>query len=283
MKIFDCFSFFNEIELLKIRIELLYPHVDHFVICEANITHSGLPKPYCYENSSSEFSRWDDKIIYLKYEPDVTGIHFEDSYHQFNSNSAPWKVERGQRDYLWNYLSKQAAEDVAIVSDADEIWNPSLAEALYSSIKAEFGSLEMQNHYYFLNCLGIGKFNSKWSSSYFAKIGYLMSNPNLSQIRESLAHNHYSNNFVVENAGWHFSYLGGSKKVRHKIESFAHQELNFEEIKNLERLENCINLGIDYLHRDGHSYAFLPIERYPKKLAELMKENPGLCKNNLII
>jgi len=283
MKIFDCFPFFNEIELLKIRLELLYPHVDHFVICEANITHSGFSKPYYYENSLAEFTQYADKIIYLKYEPNIEWINFDDSYPQFNSNSAPWIIERGQRDYLWTYLQHQSAEDMAIVSDADEIWNPSLTSALISTIKAEFGRLVMYNHYYFLNCIGIGKFNSKWGASYFAKIAYLMNNPQLSQIRESLlAHNPNSNNFTVENAGWHFSYLGGSKKIRQKIESFAHQELNLEEIKNLERLENCVNLGIDYLNRDGHAWAFLPIERYPKKLSELMRRNPDLCKHNLI-
>jgi len=282
MKIFDCFTFFNEIELLKIRLELLYPYVDHFVICESNITHAGRSKPYWYEYKSAEFSQYADKITYLKYEPDITTLSFDEKYLQFNSNSAPWKIERGQRDYLWSYLKNQAAEDVAIVSDADEIWNPNLADALHSKPNIKFGSLQMLNHYYFLNCIGIGSLNSKWSSSYFARISYLLNNSGLSEIRESLAHKLDSNTFIVENAGWHFSYLGGASKIKQKIESFAHQELNIDEIKNLEHLENCINLGVDYLGRSDHGWAFVPIDRYPKKLSELMRKNPKLCKQSLI-
>jgi len=41
MKIYDYFTFFNEIDLLKIRLEYLYDYVDKFVISESNLTFSG--------------------------------------------------------------------------------------------------------------------------------------------------------------------------------------------------------------------------------------------------
>ena len=34
MKIVDCFPYFNEKELLELRINLLYDHVDKFIISE---------------------------------------------------------------------------------------------------------------------------------------------------------------------------------------------------------------------------------------------------------
>lgn len=40
MKIYDCFTFFNEFELLELRLETLYDAVDYFVIVEANKTHN---------------------------------------------------------------------------------------------------------------------------------------------------------------------------------------------------------------------------------------------------
>lgn len=39
MKIFDCFTFFNELELLELRLKILSPYVDYFVLVESNITH----------------------------------------------------------------------------------------------------------------------------------------------------------------------------------------------------------------------------------------------------
>ena len=43
-KIYDCFKFYNELDLLEIRLNELDPHVDFFVIVEATKTHSGKKK-----------------------------------------------------------------------------------------------------------------------------------------------------------------------------------------------------------------------------------------------
>jgi hypothetical protein len=37
MKIYDCFTFYNELDLLELRLEELYDHVDHFVLVEASM------------------------------------------------------------------------------------------------------------------------------------------------------------------------------------------------------------------------------------------------------
>jgi beta-1,4-mannosyl-glycoprotein beta-1,4-N-acetylglucosaminyltransferase len=55
MKIIDAFTFFNEIDILKIRLNLLYEKVDYFLICEANITHSGYKKPYYFLENKKNF------------------------------------------------------------------------------------------------------------------------------------------------------------------------------------------------------------------------------------
>ena len=56
MKIIDAFPFFNEIEILKIRLSMLYDKVDTFVICESNITHSGIHKPYNFLEFKNELT-----------------------------------------------------------------------------------------------------------------------------------------------------------------------------------------------------------------------------------
>ena len=44
MKIVDCFIFYNEIDLLNYRLNLLYDIVDYFIIVEATKTHMGNSK-----------------------------------------------------------------------------------------------------------------------------------------------------------------------------------------------------------------------------------------------
>ncbi|MBK6633151.1 MAG: hypothetical protein IPG38_01480 [Chitinophagaceae bacterium] len=46
MRVFDCFTFFNELDLLEFRLKFLNDHVDFFVIAESNLTFNGKSKPW---------------------------------------------------------------------------------------------------------------------------------------------------------------------------------------------------------------------------------------------
>ena len=50
--IYDCFPFFNEIDLLKIRLNTLDGVVDKFVIYESQYTFSGNIKEFYFEEST---------------------------------------------------------------------------------------------------------------------------------------------------------------------------------------------------------------------------------------
>jgi len=77
MKIIDAFTFFNEVDLLKIRLELLYPQVDRFLICESNLTHSGHEKKYNYLIHEKEFEKWKDKITYIQFEQEIKNLEIK--------------------------------------------------------------------------------------------------------------------------------------------------------------------------------------------------------------
>ena len=57
----DAFQFFNEKELVDLRIKYLEEIVDHFVVVEADITHQGKKKdwnfPNILKNELKEFSK----------------------------------------------------------------------------------------------------------------------------------------------------------------------------------------------------------------------------------
>ncbi len=273
MKIIDAFTFFNELDLLKIRLELLYNYVDTFVICESNITHAGKNKKYHFLENQEQFKKWEDKIVLLKYEPNVTAYDFSRLDNLENPKSAAWKVETGQRNHLSTYLSLQNSEDIAFICDVDEIWQPNLAKSLREKeISLESARLEMSLHSYFLNCRGIGNENSRWLHPFYSKIALIKQDGDLSKKRV------YENMPFIANAGWHFSYLGGAQKVSEKIDAFAHQETNTTEINDLKHLERCINLGIDHLNRQDHTWEFVSLDGYPEELRNEMIKFPYLIK-----
>jgi beta-1,4-mannosyl-glycoprotein beta-1,4-N-acetylglucosaminyltransferase len=51
MKVTDSFIFFNELDILEIRLNTLDPYVDYFIIVESSVTHTGNPKPYYFEEN----------------------------------------------------------------------------------------------------------------------------------------------------------------------------------------------------------------------------------------
>ena len=120
MKIFDCFTFYNELDLLEIRLEELYNTVDYFVIVEANQTFTNRPKPYNFEQAHVRYSKYMDKIIYVKVD-DMPG------------SANPWDNETHQRNAIARGLVYAERDDIVIVSDADEIPRPSAIAQLRNS------------------------------------------------------------------------------------------------------------------------------------------------------
>src|SRR4051812_42655934 len=60
----DACIFCNEVDLLTIRLEELWEHVDYFVVIESNVTHSGQAKPLFFIEHQARFKLYSDKLIY---------------------------------------------------------------------------------------------------------------------------------------------------------------------------------------------------------------------------
>ena len=59
----DSFLFFQELDLLEIRLEYLYPIVDKFIIVEARQSFTGQIKGFIFEKNIKRYKKYSDKII----------------------------------------------------------------------------------------------------------------------------------------------------------------------------------------------------------------------------
>ena len=151
-KIFDCFIFNNEINLLKIRFNILNNYVDYFVICESNFDHNRKIKKINFNINS--FSTFKKKIIYIKItEPP-------------QSNN-PWINQSNQRNALINGIKKANPEDYIIYSDVDEIPNP-LTIKEFTNSRYKFGIFMQFLFYYKINLLSKITYNN-WEGSRICK------------------------------------------------------------------------------------------------------------------
>ncbi|MGQ0738909.1 MAG: hypothetical protein ACT4OJ_07625 [Bacteroidota bacterium] len=275
MKIFDCFTFFNELDLLELRLKLLDRYVDHFVIAESNITHSGKPKPYHFEEVKERFNPWQGKIIYIPVRQSAVGLVFEEQ-NSYNPGSAAWKLENGQRNALLDAASSMKDDDLVLLSDLDEIPDPAAIKKAAAANKPVAFSLLF--HYYFLNCQNTGE--SRWWKGCIASTA--------KQFRETGPQGLRDKRDVypsMNSAGWHFSFLGGVEKIRQKLQAFAHTEFNKEEFINEEHIKEALSKGEDILKRAGVSFRYVPLSYYPAALQKVMKQYPRLVhpqKKNLL-
>ena len=231
-KIYDCFMFNNEIDLLNIRLNILNQYVDYFVIIESAETHSGIKKKL--EFDIEKFSEFRNKIIY--------GV-----IEKFPENFSAWEKENYQRNYIAQFLNKADDDDFIIISDLDEI--PNLENINLENVNEKIIIFQQRLFFYKLN---FGELIPSWHGSRCIKKKNLRNPQWLRNLKTFKKYKffrldkiyfstNYEHNFrVIENGGWHFTWMGDIKFIKNKLKSFAHTELNKLEINNDEFLGNCI-------------------------------------------
>ena len=246
MKIYDCFTFFNEFDLLELRLRELYDHVDHFVLVEANRTFQNDVKPMYYADSE-RFDQWKDKIIYVP----VTDMP---------QDTDPWGRERYQRDAILRGLPAAESDDIIMIGDVDEIPRPETVKKLRTSRASVWGFRMPLFNFKYNYMMVTQDLYTVWSGA--VRKQTLSSAEDFRRMRHvlhSFALNHSDGNLeIIEHAGWHFTYLGTSDFARTKIQSFAHSETNDPAILDQLDIEDSIRKGTGII-RTNHDYLFATV------------------------
>lgn len=241
MKIFDTFLFFNELDLLEIRLNILDPYVDYFVITEAAVTFSGKPKPLYYQENKSRYKDFEKKIIYNRI--DYTPNDFSDwippnQYFTDRNISFPHKHgglplkrlnvscqrEVYQRDSIIIPLLKIATDnDIILSSDLDEIPNPKMLLNIDAFVKDN--SLYHVNQRWYIYYLNVFC-DREWFGTRACRFSYLR-NSSVDLIRYHTEDRKQQRGEIVENGGWHFSFLGGAKRVKEKLDALASRRSSY--------------------------------------------------------
>jgi beta-1,4-mannosyl-glycoprotein beta-1,4-N-acetylglucosaminyltransferase len=235
-KIVDCFTFFNELDLLEFRLTELDPYVDYFVIVESTKTFTGKPKPLYYNLNKFKFKKWEDKIVHkIVYDmptemlqeeidklvdlPEIRDIH--------------WVREHHQRRQIGKVLEKMNLdyEDIVLVSDLDEI--PDLRKLSEFSNLLKYGPVVMKQDWYIWNLNNLK--NSDWRGSSAFYYSHYINNKDVFQKIRNLRWDDRTEFSVVHN-GWHFSWFGNQEFIKQKMFSFAHTETANDFFKNKDNI-----------------------------------------------
>jgi beta-1,4-mannosyl-glycoprotein beta-1,4-N-acetylglucosaminyltransferase len=256
MSLYDCFTFYNELTLLRLRLETLGPHVDRFVLVEATQTFSGKPKPLVFDANRSLFTPWLDRIEHIVVDDLPEG-------------GDAWARETHQRNAIARGLTTARPHDIIMVSDVDEIPAPDALRSISHQKPTLFG---MRMFYYFFNLelIHTRAYVAAAKASAFtanAWVGtkttpfHLFKSAQALRMTKARTYPWYridrKNPIILESAGWHFSYLAQISGIMEKIANFSHQELNIAKINNAGNIEREIRRLIA-----GEELSFGAVGRY---------------------
>lgn len=268
--LFDCFLYFNEKELLELRVNMLKDIVDGFIITDANRTFKGDPKPFTCIETIRELGLPEEMIQVLHVElPSPEDI------------PDPWVRERAQRDALGVGMRMTPPDSVFFFSDVDEIPKPDALLQAVELAKEDPSRCVRLSMPMFYGRADLRVVNpdgdpmqapNNWTCGTVVLYEHLNETP--SQIRSN------PNGIVVGDcdAGWHFSWMGSADRLKTKITSFSHC---YDDIPNsvapaysqemMEHLDNYVPAAgsTDPLGRTDHVLVPYPHELLPVELFKL--------------
>lgn len=275
--IYDCFTFFNELELLDLRLHELAGVVDKFVLVEATQTHTNQPKPLHYHANRERFRAFHDKIIHIIVD-------------DMPVSNDPWILENFQRNCIARGLADCRPDDFVLVSDLDEIPRASTVEKMRCEIpfnenpfpRAAHAFLNSRLFKYIFHRRGLRRqlrkhhpFVWKFEQEFYrhfmncrslqpaSSFGTRMLRFRDFSCAEELRHSGYK---IVKDGGWHFSWMGGVQRIQEKLAAYAHQERNQPQIAATGNIERSLQDGKVFFDPERR-LEFVPVDdSFPKYL-----------------
>ena len=230
MKIYDCFMYFDEDVILDLRLNILNPFIDYFVIVESTFNHKGEKRKLKFD--MNKYKKFENKIIYLIFDEEPSGI--EKVFDTDNEGEVSRKLilnaasrENGQRNFISKGLERANEKDLILISDVDEI--PNLEKIDWNTLKNQILLFKQDMFYYKLN---LRLPDLIWSGSKACRKKYLKSPQWLRNVKDKkysffrldtlFSEKKYINIKFINNGGWHFSNIKTAAEIEYKLKSYLH-------------------------------------------------------------
>lgn len=261
MKIYDLFMYSGEQEILDIRLNSLYPHVDFFCIGSSQFSHSGINKGL---NTIPNYllEKFKDKIIFYEI--------------PYTPNPDPWVFETFSREYIYEQIKdKLNPEDVLHISDLDEIPNADIFNLISKNLQHPVTF--MGNAYVF--CFDL--YSHKAANGILIKAGW-KNNLSLTWLRNNRTNYQQKIFHKIEDSSYHFSSVGTPEQIANKMKYFAHcNDTPFQgNVRNPEYIKTLIKKKSGFNNkRNELTQVSITDDNLPKYLVENQEKFKHLFYN----
>lgn len=239
--IIDCFPYGGELDLLNLRLELLWEHVDLFVISEVGQTHSGINKPLLETRDGGLLTRFGKKMEV------VSEMKFPDGLTTFERD---WWQRELPRERLDKIIGP---DDFLLYGDLDEFPRPESLLRAHQDLQDSNGDVAIFAQDLFFVWMnyretsgrllsplgefpGISREQRKWLGSALWRWTPTLTK-SLTALRDR-SRVDFTNATRISNGGWHFTYVSddevgdGYSRFSRKLNYTAHQEFNLEKVRD---------------------------------------------------
>jgi beta-1,4-mannosyl-glycoprotein beta-1,4-N-acetylglucosaminyltransferase len=283
-KVYDCFLFSYGPDLLEIRLNTLNDVVDKFVIVEATHDWHGVLKglKFCEPDNLKRFEKFLHKIEYVV----VTDMPKYEKDEGSNDEAPAEKLESFNRNAIIRGLFNAEDEDIVIVSDFDEIPRPEVINSLKNELDV-INILKTPTFFYALNSLS--KNHKTYDPTIIVTKKKILKNYSIHDFRfrirgyvENNLNDLYYDNFkinVVEEGGWHFTWVGDKQLLNKKLDYYRHEE--FRDDEGRKKLESV--RASSYKNKESESFINFKIDEYfPKYLVDNQEKYSHIISNNTV-
>jgi len=284
IRIFECFPFFNELEILEIHLNVLAPYIDYFIIVEATRNFMGQPKSLYYQENKDRFAAFEDKIIHVIV--DDLEAELDQSVDEAIRRATGFEREAIQRQAMNRGLTDARPNDLIIISDVDEIIKPDALKKALPDAAGKITYFEGVYYHYFLNWRLIGYKDLKttrmiemkhfrdghhmrktkgWrSKSLPAWLEYLMWLP-----YASARHGTLIGRQILFEGCWHLSFIMDSNQIRKKLQAYSHTERTTDDFLGEGKIEERIANRVSMF---GNTISIDPIETLPRFIQDNLEK-----------
>ncbi|OMO59326.1 Glycosyl transferase, family 17 [Corchorus capsularis] len=237
-RVFDAVLFSNEVDILTLRWNELYPYVTQFVLLESNSTFTSLPKPLIFASNREQFKFIEPRLTYGM----IGG--------RFRKGENPFIEEAYQRVALDQLLRIAGIEDddLLIMSDVDEIpsahtinllrWCDDIPPVIHLQLRNYLYSFEFHVD------------NKSWRASLHR---YKTGKTRYAHFRQA--------DVILSDSGWHCSFcFRHIEEFIFKMKAYSHTDrVRFSHYLNPKRIQDVICKGADLFDMLPEEYTFKQI------------------------
>jgi beta-1,4-mannosyl-glycoprotein beta-1,4-N-acetylglucosaminyltransferase len=283
--IYDCFLYYDEDMLLEIRLNTLADVVDRFVIVESTHTFTGKKRQLHFD--VNKYSQFKDKIIYVVHDKEPITKAAEESHPAREVILGlpdgmvvdAWANEAAQRNAIMQGLTQASDDDLILVSDVDEIFSPRVVASINPKKLCTTIYQNFYNYQFNLQVFNTDNTPRKCklprATQYKNLVNFFGGEPesfrNLKRTRSVknwswLKWNWFKvNNSIIENGGWHFSWVMTPERISEKMSTISHTEYDLPEFNNPEHIMKVIKNAEDIWGRDRTLIRqALTVENFPE-------------------